>query len=94
MADESTSNSISWKNVHETQTKCSVSHFFESVQVWIDKPHVVNRRLSGSLVVKHAFVSHGNMDKLYELTYNQRSISTLSSVVEELSIPTSQKRGR
>lgn len=88
MADESKSD-ILWENVQETPTTCTIPDFFDSLQVWIDKPHVVNRRLSGSLVVKHAFLPNENVDKIYKMLQHQNSISASCSVVEELAVPAS-----
>lgn len=46
MADE-----LSWVNVHGQVTKADFYGFLKALDVWIEKPHVVNRRLMGALVI-------------------------------------------
>lgn len=55
---------ISWSKVHEIPIECTQELFLDSLKVWIDKPHVVNRRLSGSLTLKRAFLTRTSHDDL------------------------------
>lgn len=67
---------ISWSKVHEIATKSTIKHFFESLRVWIDKPHVVNRRLSGSLPIKNAFLSRMCCKELIGFVMSESSIGS------------------
>lgn len=53
MADE-----VLWKNVYSNNTKADFSGFLKALDVWIEKPHVINRRLMGALIVKKAPFEH------------------------------------
>ena len=53
MADE-----VLWKNVHSNNTKADFCGFLNALDVWIEKPHVINRRLMGALIVKKAPFEH------------------------------------
>lgn len=53
MADE-----VLWKNVHSNNTKADFCGFLKALDVWIEKPHVINRRLMGALIVKKAPFEH------------------------------------
>lgn len=47
---------VAWTSVHSAITKGDFSGFLKAVDVWIERPHVVNRRLMGALIVKRASV--------------------------------------
>ncbi|XP_022104593.1 probable tRNA (uracil-O(2)-)-methyltransferase [Acanthaster planci] len=42
---------INWRNIRGIVTSCGVETFMKAVEIWLLKPHVVNRRLSGAVVV-------------------------------------------
>ena len=54
MADEI--DFTAWKTAGEKGTKSNVLGFFRALEVWIEKPHVVNRRLSGSILLGQVLV--------------------------------------
>ena len=43
---------VSWVNVCSQNTKADFYEFLKALDVWIEKPHVVNRRLTGALIVR------------------------------------------
>lgn len=47
---------ITWISAHSTITKGDFNGFLKAVDVWIERPHVVNRRLMGALIVKRTSV--------------------------------------
>ena len=49
---------VLWKNVHSNNTKADFCGFLNALDVWIEKPHVINRRLMGALIVKKAPFEH------------------------------------
>ena len=42
---------MSWELLGERQVACSVENFYSSVNVWLKRPNVVNRRLLGAVEV-------------------------------------------
>ena len=49
---------VSWENVHSQTTKADFCGFLKALDVWIEKPHVVNRRLMGALIIKETSFEH------------------------------------
>ena len=47
-----------WKSIHSNNTKADFCGFLKALDVWIEKPHVINRRLMGALIVKKAPFEH------------------------------------
>ncbi|KAL9956102.1 hypothetical protein ACROYT_G037529 [Oculina patagonica] len=45
---------VGWTSVHSAITKGDFSGFLKAVDVWTERPHVLNRRLMGALLVKRA----------------------------------------
>ena len=45
-----------WRSVHSSVTKADFCRFQDAVNVWIERPNVVNRRVMGALIVKKMFV--------------------------------------
>lgn len=43
---------VPWVNVCSQNTKADFYGFLKALDVWIEKPHVVNRRLMGALIVR------------------------------------------
>ena len=41
-----------WITVHSQDTTANFSGFLKALDVWVEKPHVVNRRLTGALIVR------------------------------------------
>ena len=46
-----------WKSVCEVSTTSDFRGFLKALEIWIERPHVVNRRLMGALILKEVFVS-------------------------------------
>ena len=47
-----------WITVNSATTTSDFSGFLKAVDVWIERPHVVNRRLVGALIVQRTSVEH------------------------------------
>ena len=55
----STVSSMEWTKFASIETACSKEDFFSGVEVWLTRPHVVNRRLLGSVVLQEETVKRG-----------------------------------
>ena len=78
MAEEKGQHSLfPWQTVHSVSTKCNVVDFVRALMVWIDKPHVVNRRLSGALLLDRFLVHnsdhHDNVAEMYDLIFGKKN---------------------
>ena len=51
--------SMEWIKFASVETACSKEDFFSGVEVWLTRPHVVNRRLLGSVVLQEEAVERG-----------------------------------
>lgn len=47
-----------WISIDSATTMSDFSGFLKAVDVWIERPHVVNRRLMGALIVQRTSVEH------------------------------------
>ena len=56
MAAETAVQSEGWQTVHSLPTQCNISDFVRALMVWIEKPHVVNRRLVGAVILDRFYV--------------------------------------
>lgn len=68
---------ITWSKVHGIPLKCTFDAFLDSVNVWIDKPHVVNRRLSGSLILKRGCLSRKSCEDL--MRFESTTVSKITA---------------
>lgn len=50
---------MEWIKFASVETACSKEDFFSGVEVWLTRPHVVNRRLLGSVVLQEEAVERG-----------------------------------
>ena len=55
---DSCSIQVGWRSVNSATTTGDFSGFLKAVDVWIERPHVVNRRLMGALIVQRTSVEH------------------------------------
>ena len=88
MADER--EAMQWKEVHELTTKSNALGFYRALEVWIEKPHVVNRRLSGSILLNQQMVALGdaphsvnNLIQYYSRSLLQKHIETTSQGLKD-----------
>jgi len=49
---------VGWISVNSATTTSDFSGFLKAVDVWIERPHVVNRRLMGALIVQRTSVEY------------------------------------
>ncbi|XP_038054849.1 probable tRNA (uracil-O(2)-)-methyltransferase [Patiria miniata] len=50
---------INWQNVKSIETSCVEKTFSKAIEIWLLKPHVVNRRLSGAVVLYRTRTNDG-----------------------------------
>jgi len=77
---------ITWSKIHEIPIECTSKAFFDSVNVWIDKPHVANRRLSGSIMLKRVCLPHENCKDLIKfacVTGSEITAEDISSKIDK-----------
>ena len=53
-----------WAKLASLETACSKEDFFSGLEVWLRRPHVVNRRLLGSVVLQEEAVERGREGEL------------------------------
>ena len=49
---------VGWRSVHSAVTNAGFCGFLNAVNVWIERPNVLNRRLMGALIVKKSSIEH------------------------------------
>lgn len=74
---------VGWTNVHSAITKGDFSGFFKAVDVWIERPHVLNRRLMGALIVKRASFDRLTSKDLARLLVNLDEGTDTKHVISE-----------
>lgn len=63
---------MSWELKYSLQTSCSIEHFFSGVDVWVRRPNVVNRKLSGAVPrLERAFPSELNLLEQTNMTVGE-----------------------
>ena len=60
-----------WIKVFSHDTAADFSGFLKALDVWIEKPHVVNRRLMGALIVKKSSFESSTLEKDLETILDQ-----------------------
>lgn len=79
-----------WKNVHSNNTRADFCRFLKAVNVWIEKPHVINRRLMGALVIKKAPFEHLTEKDLPRFFADQRQLLHTQSLQGSFASDTSK----
>ena len=57
--------SIQWSNTRNCRTNCDSKRFWKAVQIWVQKPHVVNRRLAAAVILGVVHETSRTLDSLF-----------------------------
>ena len=67
---------VGWISVNSATTTSDFSGFLKAVDVWIERPHVVNRRLMGALIVQRTsveYLTHKDLERSMKLLFDDQS---------------------
>lgn len=65
-----------WRSVNSATTTSDFSGFLKAVDVWIERPQVVNRRLMGALIVQRTsleYLTNRDLERSMKLLFNDQS---------------------
>ena len=74
-----------WREVDSLETICGVQSFLSGIEVWINRPQVINRRLIGAMVLEKATTRPSSCEErivvVRELFPRMRSTSSWKEIV-------------
>ena len=65
---------IKWQELKGIAASCEEKTFLKAIEIWLQKPHVVNRRLAGAVIL---YRKHTNACQLHHVIENVLSKSSL-----------------
>ncbi|XP_072024420.1 probable tRNA (uracil-O(2)-)-methyltransferase [Amphiura filiformis] len=75
--------SVRWSNIKSCQTNCDPKQFWKAIQIWVEKPHVVNRRLAAAVSVGTVFRTSSTVNSAFkELLKNNDTFKDCNKVQE------------
>lgn len=82
---------VSWVNLHSQVTKADFYGFLKALDVWIEKPHVVNRRLMGALIIKKMSFERLSDKDLERFVLNQDFLEGACTTAESEQLTPSER---